>query len=207
MGSPGGPASEIRSRSDSLSRGGSAIPKKPPHHSCGDRSFGGAQSSPGHSAGSQSQKTPALTTERRVPTVEGGFGGEVTIGTACLSRGKAVRCSLSMQSKRQKSNLRVNGVDRTSLNRHPAMLTKLKITSALVLALAHSTGARAQLMIEQHCDATLSHCVILVGPPGSAETVFIPLIGGARSEFRCTMIREEQVWPTRPPMRNCKLWD
>ena len=69
---------------------GSAIPKKSPRQSYGDRSFGGAQSSPGHSAGSQSQKTPALTTERRVPTVEGGFGGEVTIGTACL-RGKAVR--------------------------------------------------------------------------------------------------------------------
>jgi hypothetical protein len=87
------------------------------------------------------------------------------------------------------------------------MLTKMKIGSVLVLALAPGTSARAQLMIERRCDATLSHCVILVGPPGRAETVFIPLIGGAQAEFRCTMIREEQVWPTRPSMRNCRLWD
>jgi hypothetical protein len=80
------------------------------------------------------------------------------------------------------------------------------IEAAVVPALAHSSNARAQLMIESRCDATHSHCVTLVGPPGQARTVFIPLISGTRA-LRCTEITEEQVWPARPPMRKCGLWE
>jgi hypothetical protein len=81
------------------------------------------------------------------------------------------------------------------------------IEAAVALALAHSTSAQAQLMIESRCDATHSHCITLVGPPGNADTVFIPLIGGAQGQLRCTIIRNEQVWPARPPMRKCGLWE
>jgi hypothetical protein len=80
------------------------------------------------------------------------------------------------------------------------------IDAAVVLALAHSTEARAQLMIETRCDATQSNCVTLIGPPGQARTVFIPPSSG-NQVLRCTNIGEEQVWPARPPMRKCGLWD
>jgi hypothetical protein len=80
------------------------------------------------------------------------------------------------------------------------------IEAAVVLALAYSTEARAQLMIETRCDATHSNCVTLVGPPGQAQTVFIPLISGTQA-LRCTKIGGEQVWPARPPMRKCGLWE
>jgi hypothetical protein len=80
------------------------------------------------------------------------------------------------------------------------------IEAAVVLALAHSTNVRAQLMIETRCDATHSNCVTLVGPPGQAQTVFIPLISGTQA-LRCTKISEELVWPARPPTRKCGLWE
>jgi hypothetical protein len=80
------------------------------------------------------------------------------------------------------------------------------IEAAAVLTLAHSTDARAQLMIETRCDATHSNCVTLVGPPGQAQTVFIPLISGTQA-LRCTKISEEQGWPAKPPMRKCGLWE
>ena len=78
------------------------------------------------------------------------------------------------------------------------------IEAAAVLTLTHGTDARAQLMTETRCDATHSNCVTLVGPPGQARTVFIPLISGTQA-LRCTTISEEQVWPARPPMRKCGL--
>lgn len=81
------------------------------------------------------------------------------------------------------------------------------IEAVAVLALAHSTNARAQLMIDSRCDAPHSHCVTLVGPPGNAATIFIPLIGGAQAQLRCTKIRDEEVWPARPPMRKSGLWE
>jgi hypothetical protein len=80
--------------------------------------------------------------------------------------------------------------------------------AAVALALAHITNARAQLMIETRCDATQSHCVMLIGPPGDAKTVFIPLIGGTQArQLRCTQVEDDQVWPARPPMRQCRLWE
>jgi hypothetical protein len=81
----------------------------------------------------------------------------------------------------------------------------LLIGAVVVLALAQITNAYAQLVIERRCDAM--HCVTLVGPPGNATTVFVPLIGGGQAQLRCTKIREEQVWPARPPMRKCGLWE
>ena len=81
----------------------------------------------------------------------------------------------------------------------------LLIWAVAVLALAYSTDAYAQLVIETRCDAT--HCLTLVGPPGNATTVFIPLIGGTQTQLRCTKIREEQVSPPRPPLRKCGLWE
>jgi hypothetical protein len=47
------------------------------------------------------------------------------------------------------------------------------IEAAVVPPLAHSTNARAQLMIETRCDATHSHWVTLVGPPGQRPRPFL----------------------------------
>lgn len=80
------------------------------------------------------------------------------------------------------------------------------VEAAVVLALAHSTDAQAQLMIDTRCNAMHSNCVALIGPPGQAQTVFIPLLSGTQA-LRCTKIREEKVWPARPPARNCGLWE
>jgi hypothetical protein len=87
-----------------------------------------------------------------------------------------------------------------------ARLLQLFIEAAAVLMLVYGGTARAQLNIESRCDGTNSHCVIVVGPPGNAQIIFIPLIGGTGAQLRCTKIREEEVWPARPDMRKCGLW-
>jgi hypothetical protein len=89
------------------------------------------------------------------------------------------------------------------------------ITAVLALALLHSSGARAQLMTQTKCDAARSHCVVLVGPPSSSlGTVSIPVVvgnqgqqgTGTQAQLYCTQVEEQQTWPSRPPMRQCRLW-
>ena len=87
------------------------------------------------------------------------------------------------------------------------------LTALVALALLHSTGARAQLMIQTKCDAAQLHCVLLVGPPGNAGTVSVPVVIGNQgqpatgaAQLYCTQIAEQQTWPARPPMRQCRLW-
>jgi hypothetical protein len=90
------------------------------------------------------------------------------------------------------------------------------ITAVVALALLHSTGARAQLMIQTRCDAAQSRCIILVGPPDrNAGTVSVPVVignqgqpaaGAQAQQLYCTQIAEQQTWPSRPSMRQCKLW-
>ena len=94
-------------------------------------------------------------------------------------------------------------------------LTYWHIPAAVALALLQSGGARAQLMIQTRCDASQSHCVMLVGPPGGAGTVSIPVtvdnqgrpsIGTEPQQLNCTSIDEQQMSPARPPIRRCRLW-
>jgi hypothetical protein len=89
------------------------------------------------------------------------------------------------------------------------------ITFIVALALLHSTGARAQLMIQTKCDAAQTHCIIVVGPPGNAGTVSVPVVignqgqqatGAQAQQLYCTRIEEQQTWPSQPPMRQCRLW-
>lgn len=91
-------------------------------------------------------------------------------------------------------------------------LLQAMIKIAFVLALAQSTAARAQLMIESRCNASQSNCVILIGPPGSATTINVPLADPIQSplqdrQLRCTQIEEQDTWPARPPMRQCRTWE
>jgi hypothetical protein len=75
------------------------------------------------------------------------------------------------------------------------------ITAVVALALLHSAGARAQLMIRTKCDAAQSHCVILIGPPSNAGTVSVPVVignqgqqatGTQAQQLYCTHIAEQQ---------------
>ncbi len=91
-------------------------------------------------------------------------------------------------------------------------LLRVAIKIAVVLALAQSTAAQAQLMIQSQCNASQSNCAILIGPPGNAATVYVPLVNPVQSplqdrQLRCTQIENQGTWPSRPPMRQCRMWE